>query len=407
MQSVETAATTKPSALQAGKELGKKLAAIDPKTVFLFASVRYDFSALIEGILSQTSTKISGCSGAGVICNGKLIENGAAAIGFNKENIAFGSGIGQNINKNPIKAGRDSVASALQDLRKQNLTRIFAKYYAASINDPTQMINNSPGFAAMTLIDGLSGSEEAVLRGVTSSFSSPIPLAGGSAGDDLRLKKTLQICNNKVYENSIVTAIAMSSAPIGFAVNHGWQPRKKTVLVTKADGRRVYKLDNRPAVDVYAELLGTSAYKLLKERHIAFKTGLKHPLAIVSMSGECWLKHPKEVFDDGSLSFFSEVSEGVALVTTDATASSLIKTAIATVKQAMKPTNNNPAALFIFNCVARKVFLGKKVKNELKQISELTNVPIIGFYSYGEQAFTSSTPICHRNQTINVMAIGK
>ena len=400
--------TTKQNALQAGKEIGEKLAAINPKTVFLFASVKYDFKQLIKGILSQTKTQISGCSGAGLICGNKLIDQGAVAIGFNKENIAFGSGIGEHINKDPIKAGQDSVANSLQNLKKYNLTKIFAKYYAATINDPTQMIQKSPSFAAMTFIDGLSGQEEKVLQGITSNFPSPIPLIGGSAGDDLNLKKTLQICNNKVYENSAVTNMIMTDSLLSFAVNHGWIPRKKTVLVTKASDRIVYKLNNKPAVDVYAELLGIKKEVLLKEKQIAFKTGLKHPLAIISMAGDCWLKHPKEVFEDGSISFFSEVPEGVALVTTDADYNSLINTGINTVKKAIKPIGkDNVEAVFIFNCVARKAFLGNKAKEEIKKIAELTDAPIIGFYTYGEQAFTSNTPICHRNQVINVMVIGK
>ena len=405
MNKIQIAHSKRKNSLVAGKELGKKLAGIDPENVFLFASAKHNFKQLIRGILAEVQTSISGCSTAGEIYNDKISEGGAVALGFNSQDIKFGSGIGFSKKPDYIKLGDDSISNALLDLRKKNLTKIFAKYYASVMADPTQMMLNMPAFAIITFIDGFIPTEK-VLQGIKSKFKMPIPLIGGSAGDDLMLKKTVQICNNKVYSGNVVSTALFTSKKLGFGVEHGWIPRKKSVIVTKAKGRRVYSLDNKPAITVYSELLGLEKEKLLKEKHIAFKTGLQHPFAAVSMSGEYWLKHPLEVFEDGSIAFFSEVPEGVALVVADGTIDSLINAGIKAVKQAVSSLKKVDA-MFIFNCVARKAFLGNRAKQEIKLISEMIDAPVIGLYTYGEQSFTQTTPVGHRNQTINILAIGE
>jgi len=401
---IEVACSIKKKSFDAGKEIGKKLSAIKPENVFLFASVKHDFKKLIKGILSETKTTIIGCSTAGEIYNDKVFEESAVALGFNSPNIKIGSGLGI-CNNSPKKAGAESLRNSLENLKSKNLTNIFARYYAAIINDPTKLMFKLPSFSLMTFIDGLA-SAEAVLRGIQQDFRIPIPLIGGSAGDDLKLKKTLQICNNKVYTDSVVTTSLFTNKKLCFGVRHGWIPRKRAAFVTKAKGRIVYELNNRPALEVYAELLDVNKDKLLAEKNIAFKTGLQHPFAIISIAGDCWLKHPQAVFEDGSISFFSEVPEGAALVVTDGTSDSLINAGIEAAKEAIKPLRK-VEAIFVFNCVARKAFLGKKAEDEIKQIAKLVNAPIIGFYSYGEQAFSPTTPVCHRNQTIAIMAIGE
>lgn len=407
MKEIKSSYSTNKNSFNAGKEIGKELADIDPKFVFLFASSKHNFQELVGGILSEMNTVISGASTAGETHSGKLLEGSAVAIGFNSPHIAFGSGIGTNISKNPLEAGSVSVTNALASLRKENLTKIFARYHASIMHDPTKAILNCPNFAAVTLIDGLSGAEEKVLRGVTQHSRTPLPVVGGSAGDDLKLQETIQVCNNEVYKNSIVTTMVVTNASLGFAVQHGWTPRQDSVLVTKSKGRRVYELNNKPAVDVYAKLLGVEPDVLLKERQIAFGTGLQHPLAVVTMSGEYWLKHPKEVLEDGSIDFFSDVLQGTALVTTDGDPDTLIEAGVNTVQQAIDAVGkDNVKAVLLFNCVARKAFLGNRAEEEVKRISELTDAPIVGMYTYGEQAFSSTTPVAHRNQTLVAMVIG-
>ena len=405
---IESCYSKKKDSISAGKQIGKKLAGSE--FGFLFASVKYDFGKLLEGIREESDVTISGTSTSGAICSDKLVEEGVVALGFNDPHIKFGSGVGK-ISGNPVKAGEISVKNALSVLRKkkEGLMPIFAKCFAASINDPTELVAGKyrpPNTAVTTFIDGLSGVEERVLEGVTKSFSSPLPVIGGSSGDDLKLKKTLQICNNRVYENSVVATLIFTSAPLAFSLSHGWTPRKEICLVTKSKGRIVYELNNRPALDVYAELLNIKADDLLREKQIAFKTGLKHPFGVLTMLGECWLKHPMEVFEDGSISFFSNVYQGTALIATDGDPNVMISTSVDSVKKAIENVGEAGAVL-LFNCVARKVLLGKRAAEEVKRISELTDAPIVGMYTYGEQAFTRTTPVAHRNQTLSTMVMGK
>lgn len=89
-------------------------------------------------------------------------------------------------------------------------------------------------------------------------------------------------------------------------------------------------------------------------------------MGAITLDRSYWLKHPQRVLEDGSITFFSTVPEGVALIATKGNPDDLIETGINTAKKAISVIDN-VSALFVFNCIARKAFLGNRAEEEIKK----------------------------------------
>jgi len=170
-----------------------------------------------------------------------------------------------------------------------------------------------------------------------------------------------------------------------------------TGVATDAKGRRVYAINDRPAAEVYGEWLG----KKLKPKVIAWDEGLTNPLAIVDIAGELWLRHPKEIGEDGSITFFSAVPENAVLEITSGKKEDLVEAA-RDAGENMKICDAKSFS-FIFDCVARKVYLGDLTAKELSAFNESIKGESAGFYTYGEQAPTTKSVVGHRNQTFTAI----
>jgi hypothetical protein len=69
-----------------------------------------------------------------------------------------------------------------------------------------------------------------------------------------------------------------------------------------------------------------------------------------------------------------------------------------------------PKVVFIYSCMARKIVLGSKTNEEIVKIKNNVgeNIPIIGFYCYGEYAPIGRGGISSfYNETITLTIIGE
>ena len=136
-----------------------------------------------------------------------------------------------------------------------------------------------------------------------------MPLVGGCAGDDLAMRKTFQLFDDEVLEDSVVAAAITSDAPFGIGVQHGWGRVGAPFLVTASSGTRVLALDDRPALDVYLERL--DAPEDVRTDPAAFtRFALTHPFGLSRRSGEEVRFIAEANFDDRSIGCIAEVPQG-------------------------------------------------------------------------------------------------
>ncbi len=369
----------------------------------VFSSSRYNPKKLLEGVKAVLGpVPLAGCTTAGEITPAGPLEGSVAVMVISADIARAGIGLGKNVKKKPREAGREAASSAIRDLG-------YPALYLTSPGLGAKRRGHVPFFVLM-FPDGLSGQEEEVIEGMKDVLGGFFPIVGGSAGDDLKLKRTYQFCTDGAFTDSVACALVATNNPVGFSSKHGWRPLDRLALVTKSSGRVVEKLNHRPAAEVYAEMLKIS-FEDLQEGVLAWEKGLSNPLGMPDLSGEIWLRHPQALLKDGSISFFSRVPEGVALRLMDGRREDLIKAAVDAASEAMEKCGKprEVEAAIVFNCVARYKLLGPEgAREELRELRKVIgDAPMVGFYTYGEQGFTEGGPVGHRNQTVTICLIGR
>lgn len=142
--------------------------------------------------------------------------------------LKVGIGIGQKMKENPFESGKEARKQAYTSLKSDPTTdAIMSLIY---INRDTTSLMKAKPFISLVLLDGMSGQEEEFLKGVVDS--GPIPIVGGSTGDDLKFKQTFEIADG-VYTDSGVVAVISRVLKMGVGYGHPYFPTKRELLLQK------------------------------------------------------------------------------------------------------------------------------------------------------------------------------
>ena len=282
---------------------------------------------------------------------------------------------------------------AIESIRSQSMHSIAHR--AAEFRE-TFMARTGPVAAgetlfAISLIDGLSYAEEAVASALDQGLNG-IPLIGGSAGDDLQLEVTTQICNGHHHQDAAVLTLIKCGLPCQLFTDNNFVPTTRKLVVTDSDinRRRVLEINGEPAAIAYAHTLGVA----LEDLSIACFAS--NPM-VVRINGEHYCRSIQCVNDDLSLTFFCAVDNG--LILTLARAEGMLdatRRAIERIEQSLGSLD----LLFGFDCIHRR--LDATHRGSVARISELYREKhFIGCNTYGEQFHAM-----HLNQTFTGVAIG-
>lgn len=175
----------------------------------------------------------------------------------------------------------------------------------------------------------------------------------------------------------------------GIGVKHGWGVLGIPSKVTKAAGHIVHEIDGKPAIELYEKYFGERA-KTIKEEVLA-TLAVSYPLGVKTPGSEedYLIRDPLFVGENGSITCAAEVPEGAEVRIMMGTRESAITMARQAAENARQQLGGKtPKAILIFNCIARKKLLGARGGDEIDAIRGVLgrDVPLIGFYTYGEQA---------------------
>ncbi|MFH2034675.1 MAG: FIST N-terminal domain-containing protein [Candidatus Margulisiibacteriota bacterium] len=354
-----------------------------------FSSVSYDQKALVKAI-SECDCKANmiGCSDAGNIVPDGPFKNSVALMGISSEKIKFTTGIGKGIDQDPKKAGSD-LANAIKT------------------QDPNVKL-------VIMMADGLAGNGADIVRGVLSVMGDKFPVVGGSAGDDFLFKQTYEYLNGEVTSNDVVGLGLSGDFAFGIGVRHGWAPIGTPMKVTKSKGAVVYELDGKPAVKIYEDYFGEEKAGKLREEPLA-RLAITYPLGMETPeSDEFLIRDPITVGEDGSITCAAEIPEGVTLRLMIGSKEEAIEAARMAAQQAVGQMKGKEVkAAIIFNCIARDKLFGRDAKKEIEAIKDVIGkkVPLIGFYTYGEQApiagkIHACSSVFH-NETVVILTLGE
>jgi hypothetical protein len=169
----------------------------DPKLLIVFASDSHDFPALLAGVNEASGgVPLIGCSTAGEIWTDGPEDASVVVTALGGEGFAVSTNSALGVSHDQRGAGA-AVAATVADL------------------------DDRPHRVLLLLTDGLAGGQEEVVRGAYGVLGASVPLVGGCAGDDLKMRQTFQFHNDQVLTDAVVGAALGSDAPLGIGVQHG------------------------------------------------------------------------------------------------------------------------------------------------------------------------------------------
>jgi hypothetical protein len=353
-----------------------------------FSSVAFDQDKLAAGLYGEGGAQMVGCSDAGGIVTDGPHHQAVSAMGISADNIKFSVGVGEHIEIDARQAG------------KQMAEAIKAK-------DPKVKL-------IMMLADGLAGNGADIVRGILDVMGSKFPVVGGAAGDDFLFKKTYEYLNGKVLNNSVVGVGFSGDFSFGIGVRHGWMPIGLPMQVTRSKANVLMEIDGKPAVSIYEDYFGEEKAKKLREEPLA-RMAITYPLGIASeASDEYLVRDAISVDEKGALTCAAEIPEGSTIrlmIGSKDEAISAARTAAHQAKDGMK--GKKIKAAIIFNCIARDKLFGRDADEEILAIRQVlgNEVPLIGFYTYGEQAPVAGkihecSTVFH-NETVVILTLGE
>jgi hypothetical protein len=361
---------------QAVQELFEQIDQPEMEAVIFFCSSRYELDKLGSALKARFSCRLIGCTTAGEITSGGYHEGSLTGVSLGTDTSARALRVHTRL-ISPLSKFTNAEAEAIASSIKEDLG-------FSSTFDKNHMFG-------LLLIDGMSMLEEPTIALLHRQLQG-VSIIGGSAGDDLQFKNTQVYADGHFISDAAMFTLIETTLPFHIFKTQHFQPTEKKLVITGADPghRQVFEIDGEPAAQAYAEILGLEIDQL---NPMVFSS---HPV-MLKIGGEYYVRSIQKVNEDGSLSFFCAidnglvltVAEGVDLVQNLQQQLSEIETKIA-----------NPRLILGCDCILRR--LEAQEKNIADDVRETLNGHnFIGFSTYGEQ-FNA----VHVNQTLTGVAIG-
>lgn len=222
-----------------------------------------------------------------------------------------------------------------------------------------------------------------------------IPVAGGTAADNMQLQQTLVFDHGRACECGVVAvALHGSDLRVHRYWHLSWQSIGKEMTVTKANRSRLFELDHQPAMQVYRRYLGDDI------EHNFYKRVLAFPL--LARRGDMWVARvPFARLPDGALHFGADLHVGDKVHFGFASVPLILATCGDLVRSVRA---DDVESVFVYSCAARQAFMQDAAEIETRPLAELA--PTAGFFTYGEY-FSCAGSHQHLHATMTVLALSE
>ena len=346
-----------------------------PEMLFVFCSSKQDADAVAKALAERyPGVPMAGCSTSGEHLSGAHKRDSLVLAGL-------------------CETGVDWVVDAFDGL--QELDDAAGETFAAALiekHGADAETLEPDDFVALLFVDGLKGAEERISAALASGLQG-IPLAGGSAGDDLAFQRTTVICNGSATDDRATVVLARSRGTKFKVLKHQhFTTEPQLLAVTRADTaqRIIYELDGYPAAEAYARALGIEVDAL------GGSESFTHPFTF-SCDGELYVRSFLSADEDGSMKFYCAIEEGMVL---QIGAHQDMKATLDEDLEQLRGDGGQVDFMINFNCVLRALEATEGEKwGELGESVCSVAKSSIGFDTYGEQLNG-----LHINQTLVAVA---
>jgi hypothetical protein len=385
-QDTDTAMAAQEAAVISKSNLG-----VDSVDIALiFSTVHYN-PHQIASTLQRTlnSTKVIGCSTAGIILSDSIQTRGIAVLTISSDELKFGIG-------------------SVEDLQTQDTHRAGTLLARNTLAD----FGRHGRHAFVFFVDGRLENNSTLLKGIQEIFGNVFPILGAGSCDDFHFADTFQIFQDNAFTNAATGLIIGGHANVGVGCKHGWRPLGKPRLIDKAEGNVIKTISGTKASQLYEEYFGSEAEGLRSNQ--LGQMSILYPLGIfVEGSNEYLLRNIVDIRADGSIVCQGDVPEGSEVHIMIGNKDSCQQAAVQAAEEAQKNLlGKTPKLIIIFESMARLKLLGRQAFDEIAGLKHVfgADTPLIGMYANGEispfQTVEKFKEPYLLNESIVVLAVG-
>jgi len=366
-----TAYSTNADPSLAVAEVVGALQVSDPALVVAFTSPALAPAVVARELASAfPDAHVIGCTTAGEIVDGLMLKGALAVMAMERSIVG------------------DVAVELVEGLRSGATPEAAMSAFSEHFGEPVAGMSVTE-YVGLILVDGLSGSEERLMRGLGDSTN--VLFVGASAGDDAAFEETYVFADGRAVTDAAVLVLMKPHAVFDVVKTQSFIASGSALRATEVDeaSREVRKFNGIPAITAYAAAIGVPESE-------APGYFMSKPLGLM-IDGEPYVRSPQQVLDDGSIRFYCNIAKNMQLDILEST--SIVQdtaTAIAEVESRV----GGISAMINFNCILRTLELESKGLSDAYG-ALFEGKPAVGFSTYGEQYYG------HINQTATMLVFGR
>lgn len=332
-----------------------------PTLAFTFISIKQDINA-VSNLLDQKGIQIFGATTGGEFIDGDIGAGTIAILLLDIDPTNFRVLLEDYSDKDP-----------------EALAVLMAKKAKEQFKNPSFILSIS--MDVKNDMEQLLG--DPIIKAIESVTGKDTNIWGGRAGDDFLFDETVVFTNHQAMKRGIIFLILDGDKVMmnGQAAS-GQKPVGTEKTITKAVGNWVYEIDNQPAAEMVLKYLGL---QLTKEEAETYYPNQNVVFSVAREKGEPVLRGVGLFnWKNKSIYVLAGIKEGDKIRLTLPPDFEIIEEVSRNAEKIKREKMPDADALLIFSCVGRLGQFGPLTGDEIEGVRNVFNIPVAGFFTYGE-----------------------
>lgn len=333
-----------------------------PTLAFVFISIKQDVDA-VSNLLDSLGIQVFGATSSGEFIDGDISTGGIAVLLMDINPANFEILLHDYRDKEPVAVATEMASKAKERFK-----------------NPTIILSTS--FYTRGEMEALLGDQ--LIRTIESVAGKETIVWGGRAGDDFIFDESVVFTNHLSTKRGIIMLVFDGDKIVatGEAAS-GQKPVGTEKVITKAVGNWIYEIDNKPAAEMVLKYLGLNLSQEEAETFnpsgmgIAFSVSRDKGAAVIRGVGTFnW--------GDKSVAILGSIHEGDKVRFTLPPDFEVVEEVRINAEKIQHDEMPEADALLMFSCIGRITQFGPLAGDEIEGVRNAFNVPMAGFFTYGE-----------------------
>jgi hypothetical protein len=333
-----------------------------PTLAFVFISIKQNVET-VSNLLDSLGIQIFGATSSGEFIDGDISNGGIAVLLMDINPANFKLLLLDYHDKEPEAIAREMAAMAKERFKNPSII-LSASFYARGESESLL------GDQLIRIIESVAGNETTIW--------------GGRAGDDFIFDETVVFTNQLTTKKGIIMLVFDGDKIIvkGEAAS-GQKPVGTEKVITKAVSNWIYEIDNKPAAEMVLKYLGLNLSP--DEAETFNPSGMGIAFSVMRDKGTPVIRGVGAFnWKDKSVSVLGSIHEGDKVRFTLPPDFEVIEEVKFNAEKIQQNEMPDADALLMFSCIGRLTQFGPLAGNEIEGVRQAFNVPMAGFFTYGE-----------------------